>query len=222
MVAAASCAGPCAVHADINPATSTSVPATSRTGAPLFSNTFGKTGVTGPVLQPEVLRRSAGEHLHQRLVDRRVLVYTDMWLFRKRRRERDAQAATRLSEVRGKCASSPHVTLVHVLDVYQQARHGTKAVVLHDGGGPPQDAWFDHRWPSAGTSHVVLRGAAWGPHNQNPDVLYVHGVYESLPAGTLRAAERHQRRVARDPARAQPAGGGDGGPPSGPGPPPRQ
>jgi hypothetical protein len=64
-----------------------------------------------------------------------------MWWFQRRRREREADAAARLSAVRSRCAQ-------------------------------------------------------WGPHNRNPAVLYIDGIYESLPVGTLATAEKHWRRTA--------------------------
>src|SRR5690349_8741545 len=55
--------------------------------------------------------------------------------------------------------------------VYQAARRDSKAVVLHDDTGR-----FEGGWPKAGFSYLVPRGADWGPHNANPNVLYLFGV----------------------------------------------
>jgi len=108
---------------------------------------------------------------------------------------RDAAASERLWAVRARCVANPRLVLVHVVEVYQEARDGSKATVIHDDTGRAQDTWFEGMRPVLGSSYLVQRCDEWGEHNRNPHVLYVHRVYAWLPPGTWQAAYRHDQRA---------------------------
>ena len=89
---------------------------------------------------------------------------------RQRRRLRRLEAARQ--EAAAWRARGYH--LVQVVDTYQPARRGTKAIVMWDETGGRQDTWFWSMRPSQG-SYLLVRGSVgWGPHNRNPNVLYLH------------------------------------------------
>ncbi|MDT3441636.1 MULTISPECIES: hypothetical protein [unclassified Pseudofrankia] len=120
--------------------------------------------------------------------------------FRRRRERGDAAAAAHLYFVRGRVAATPGAALVHVLQVYQYAARGTKAIVRDDASGYAFDAWFWWARVGPGQAVAVHAGAGWGPHTQRDNVLYVgqengaSGVLEILPAGIVARAARHAGR----------------------------
>ena len=70
-------------------------------------------------------------------------------------------------------ARSQGAFLVQVVSVYQRARRGSKAMVVWCDTGIRQDTWFWY-WTAPVGAYVLVRGASgFGPHNQNPNVLYV-------------------------------------------------
>lgn len=76
----------------------------------------------------------------------------------------------------------PDAELVTVMDVYQVARTGTKAVVVRQHGGR-QDAWFPGRRVRTGSHALVVAGnSGWGPHNRDPHVFYANIVVATCGA----------------------------------------
>lgn len=104
---------------------------------------------------------------------------------RRRDAERQALAASWESLIRERDTARAHgVYLVQALNVYQRARRGSKVVIRWCDSGATQDAWFWDRHVPPG-SYLLLRGAVgFGPHNGNPNVLYVQPqeVHRMLPA----------------------------------------
>jgi len=118
-----------------------------------------------------------------------------MWRWLRGIRERrDAQAAEHVDAVHAECIDNPSLVLVRVVKVYQKARRGTKAIVVHEDDGRPQDTWFERMRPRVGSYYLVQRCSAWGPHNSNPDTLYVHWIGAHLTRRMVKAANRHHRR----------------------------
>lgn len=103
----------------------------------------------------------------------------------RRERERQRLAASWEALIRERDAARDHgVYLVQALNVYQRARRGSKAVIRWCDSGATQDAWFWDRHIPPG-SYLLVRGAVgFGPHNSNPNVLYVQPqeVHRILPA----------------------------------------
>jgi len=95
------------------------------------------------------------------------------------------------------CRTTPGAAVVQVSNAYQRAQRGTKAIVVWTATGYQQDAWFAGSHPMPGSFLLVRGRIGWGPHNGNPEVLYVepHEVLYRLPPDTGRAYERHHRRV---------------------------
>lgn len=114
---------------------------------------------------------------------------------RSRRRHRDAQAAAAWQALLAASQTMPWAHMCHVRQVYQRARRGAKAVIVWSATGQPQDTWFWHFWPQAGSTLLVSGAAGYGPHNHNPDVLYVEygGVLGSAPPGAQAAWHRLQQ-----------------------------
>jgi len=100
--------------------------------------------------------------------------------------------------------------LIQVRKVYQKATTGTKAIVVHRSkgatqdtwfDGPQQDAWFYNQRVQRGSILLVRESSGWGPHNHDPNVLYVrlHDVVDELPPVTESAVNRHRARTTRTP-----------------------
>lgn len=137
------------------------------------------------------------------------------WL-RDRRAQRDAQAAALIEELRLEARGHGR-QVVHVLNVYQRAKRGSKAAIIHDATGARRDAWFWWTTVLKGQTLLVNGGSGWGPHHRR-EVLYIGkethgpGVIRELPPGTWRAAQRHDRRRAKGHRKADRAlGYGDRG-----------
>lgn len=112
---------------------------------------------------------------------------------RRRARLRDAALAGRWHDVL-EASRMDRVNVAFVLNSYQHARRGTKAVVQWLRDGSQQDAWIEGLWVATG-SYLVLRegSTGYGPHNLNPHVFYCsHPLV--LPGDAPEAWERHQRR----------------------------
>ncbi|WNV91132.1 hypothetical protein [Umezawaea sp. Da 62-37] len=111
--------------------------------------------------------------------------------------QRDQELHYRWYEIHEMCRRTPGTAIVRVAHVYQRAQRGTKAVVVLVATGYQQDAWFAHSNPVPG-SYLLVRGrTGWGPHNSNPEVLYVElgEVLYTLPPDTVQACERHRQLV---------------------------
>ncbi|MEU6850325.1 hypothetical protein ABZ901_10395 [Actinacidiphila alni] len=115
---------------------------------------------------------------------------------RRRQLEQERLAASWEALIRERdSARSEGAHLVQVLSVYQRAQRGSKAVVRWCDTGATQDAWFWGRHVPPG-AYLLLRGhTAFGPHNHNPDVLYVHPheVLRQLPAHAPAAWRSHNQ-----------------------------
>ncbi|WP_433802452.1 hypothetical protein [Actinomycetospora sp. CA-084318] len=98
--------------------------------------------------------------------------------------------------------SRPELAVIEVGRTYQRARRGSKAFVRWMDSGSQQDTWFWHdSWPE-GALLVVSPSVGWGPHNRNPEVLYlekervIRSVDRRAPAAAA-AVERRRREQHR-------------------------
>lgn len=97
-----------------------------------------------------------------------------MDLFGRGRRRRAAAAqweAFRDAAVR-QAGQNVHIACVE--SIYQRARTGDKAWIIWQSTGARQDTWFHGGTPCPAGMYVLLGGSVgFGPHNNNPRVLYV-------------------------------------------------
>lgn len=126
-------------------------------------------------------------------------------LRRRLRRGRDARLSVQWQElVRREGEQGFH--LAYVDDAYQHAKNGTKAIITWWATGRQQDTWFARRHVDSGEYLLIIGASGYGPHNHNPDVLYVNhpdGVRASIPGDAPWAWQRHQDRVAAQQARKE-------------------
>ncbi|WP_405590400.1 hypothetical protein [Streptomyces sp. NBC_01190] len=103
---------------------------------------------------------------------------------RARKAEREWLAASWESLILERDAARANgVYLVQAVNVYQLAQRGSKAIIRWMDTGVTQDAWF-WNWHIPPGSYLLVRGGAgYGPHNNNPNVLYVRPeeVHRVLP-----------------------------------------
>lgn len=98
-------------------------------------------------------------------------------------------------------AAHDGLTIVHVVDVYQLAHNGTKAVITLHGDTQARDAWFWWDRVDIGTTLAVAFSSGYGPHTNRAGVIFVggqatgSGVYDRLSSKTLQRAQRHQIRT---------------------------
>ncbi|MDI5971912.1 hypothetical protein POF50_021680 [Streptomyces sp. SL13] len=64
--------------------------------------------------------------------------------------------------------------LLQVVQVYQKARTGSKAIITWCDSGQQQDAWFANQYVADGQFLLVRAASGYGPHTGNPNVLFVH------------------------------------------------
>lgn len=105
-----------------------------------------------------------------------------------RRQEVLAEQWTQLEAI----SRAHQARIAHITHVYQHARRGSKALITWVDNGNTQDAWF-WEWQAPQDAYVALRGRTrYGPHNQNPDVLYVRPDERAgvAAAGAQRAWQR--------------------------------
>lgn len=84
--------------------------------------------------------------------------------------------------------------------VYQRARRGSKAVIVWQATGVRHDTWFWGWHPPPGAFLLLEGSRGYGPHNRNPNVLYVQPdqVHAVVDASAPAAWQRHaSRRAAR-------------------------
>lgn len=97
-------------------------------------------------------------------------------------------------------AARDGLTIVHIVDVYQVARNGTKAVITVYGDHLARDAWFWWETVEAGTTLAVMFSSGYGPHSHRDGVIFVgdrttgSGVHDRLSSKALARAQRHQIR----------------------------
>lgn len=119
----------------------------------------------------------------------------------RRRRARAELAArwVRLEQQRAS-ARAQGAFLVQAVNVYQRARRGSKAWVVWCDTGVRQDTWFWHWHVPPGAYVLVRGGSGFGPHNRNPNVLYVErgDVLAWVPSGAPAA----WRAITAQPARS--------------------
>lgn len=114
---------------------------------------------------------------------------------RSRRIERDRRLAE-LWDWMQQQDGVPGQGLARVVRVYQRARRGSKAIIEW-ADKSRQDAWFYTWYPSQGSYVVIVGRVGYGPHNGDPNVVYVdqNGVIGSAPAETPAAWRRHRARL---------------------------
>lgn len=125
-------------------------------------------------------------------------------------RRRDWELLARWDGLCAQRDSTPGAVIMEVVEVYQRAMRGTKAVVVIGDSGQRQDAWFEGTAmrPVPHTIWLVkLPVTGWGPHNQNP-VLHLNPaqLLGMTPPGTREAVERRRRTENRSPRRTSAAG----------------
>jgi hypothetical protein len=97
--------------------------------------------------------------------------------------------------------------IVTVVDVYQLARQGTKAVIAAQGETHCRDAWLWWEWIDPGTTLAVALSTGFGTHTHRDGVVYVgsqqggSGIYDRVSAKTVAHAQRHHRRLLAKQAR---------------------
>ncbi|WP_127153409.1 hypothetical protein [Streptomyces lydicus] len=113
-------------------------------------------------------------------------------VFAPTRRKRTAQLAAQWHHLQQQRAHTRGAHLVQVVQVYQRARRGSKAVISWCDTGLRQDAWFWNWHVPPGAYLLVSGQSGYGPHNRNPSVLHVHQhqVHTWAPAQAARAAQR--------------------------------
>ncbi|MEU6005049.1 hypothetical protein [Streptomyces sp. NPDC047453] len=120
-------------------------------------------------------------------------------ILRRKKTRREAAAAQQWERLQASARQlGPGFHIVQVDKVYQQARNGSKAYVIWTETGMRQDTWFEGWVPRPG-SFILLRGSVgYGPHNNNPKVLYVGpgGVHSTASADALSAWQRQRNRQA--------------------------
>jgi hypothetical protein len=94
-------------------------------------------------------------------------------------------------------ARADGVEIAFVERVYQHARRGSKAIIVWLRTGRRQDAWFEGSQERPGRYLLLTGSVGYGPHNDNPDVLFVHSgeVLATLPRRAPKAWRREQRRL---------------------------
>lgn len=70
-------------------------------------------------------------------------------------------------------AAHAGLTIVHIVDVYQRARTGTKAAITICGDPQPRDAWFWWDRAKTGTTVAVAFSSGNGPHTRRDGVIFV-------------------------------------------------
>lgn len=112
---------------------------------------------------------------------------------------RDARAAAKWVRF-AEHAAHHGLTIVHIVDVYEVARNGTKAVITVYGSPRAHDAWFWWDNVAVGTTLAVALSTGYGPHTHRDGVIFVggqttgSGVYDRLGPRVLARAQRHQIR----------------------------
>lgn len=112
---------------------------------------------------------------------------------------RDARAAAKWVRF-AEHAVRERLTIVHIVDVCQLARNGTKAVITVYGDPQARDAWFWWDSVETGTTLAVAFSSGYGPHSHRDGVIFVGdqtagpGVHDRLSAKILARARRHQLR----------------------------
>lgn len=111
-----------------------------------------------------------------------------------RRRKRDARLAAQWHSLQQLNANTAGARLIQVVQVYQRAPRGSKAVITWCDTGHRQDAWF-WNWHVPAGAYILMSGdTGYGSHNRNPNVLYVgqQQVHSWVPGGAAKAARRRQ------------------------------
>lgn len=125
-----------------------------------------------------------------------ALVVLMVWAAARANRRREAELAQQWEAA---LTRSRHTgtQLVYVRSRYQTARRGSKADVYNLPNGPRQDAWFRGWIVPAGVYLVVRGSTGWGPHNSNPNVLYVdrQDVLNIISGDAPDAWRRHRERA---------------------------
>lgn len=88
------------------------------------------------------------------------------------------------------------VRIAHVVNSYQRARRGTKAVLQWWPNGARQDAWVEGAWFATGCYLILGAGqSGYGPHNRNPNVCYTGRPIRVLPHDAPLGWQRHRNRL---------------------------
>jgi hypothetical protein len=126
---------------------------------------------------------------------------------------RDARAAAKWVRF-AEHATNAGLTIVHVVDVYQVARSGTKALITVYGDHQARDAWFWWDRIETGATLAVTFSSGYGPHSHHDGVIFVgdqasgSGVHDRLSTNVLARAQRHQIRFKERHARLASEGEG--------------
>lgn len=128
-----------------------------------------------------------------------AIIVLGCWWSHHRKLRRDAVLATRWERMLGRArADGPWLAKIDL--TYQRTRRGSKAYITWWGAKGRQDTWF-WRWHATQGSYVLIIGrTGWGPHNANPQTLYVHpeDLLMTLSGEAPAAWQRHHQRVARN------------------------
>ena len=87
---------------------------------------------------------------------------------------RDARAAARWARFAEKAAQDGFA-IVHIVDVYQLAHNGTKAVITLYGDPRARDAWFWWDRVDVGATLTVAFSSGHGAHTNRDGVVFIGG-----------------------------------------------
>ncbi|MGW3563316.1 hypothetical protein ACWDSL_05330 [Streptomyces sp. NPDC000941] len=114
-------------------------------------------------------------------------------LFGRGRRRRAAAAQWQTLRDTAALHAGDDLHIAWVESIYQRARTGDKAWIVWQGTGVRQDTWFQGGAPCPAGMYVLLGGSVgFGPHNNNPRVLYVNpsDIRGTASAKALKAWQR--------------------------------
>lgn len=110
---------------------------------------------------------------------------------------RDRELLARWDRLCTQRDSTPGAVMIEVIDVYQRATEGTKAIIVVADSEQRQDTWFEDRWRPAPHSILLVKLPAmgWGPHHHR-QCYYLNRKQHLLGTaqpGTMEAVERRRR-----------------------------
>ena len=119
-----------------------------------------------------------------------------VWAGARDNRRREAELVRQWESALARTRGSD-TRLVFVRSRYQTAKTGSKADVYDFPNGRRQDTWFEGWTVPAGVYLLVRGSTGWGPHNHNPNVLYVdrRNVLEVISGDAPDAWRRHRERA---------------------------
>lgn len=116
-------------------------------------------------------------------------------ILRRKKSRQEAAAAQQWERLHASLRQlGPNFHIVQVAEIYQRAKNGSKAYVIWTETGAKQDTWFEGWVPQPGSFLLVRGSVGYGPHNNNPTVLYIGsgGVHSTAAPNAWSAWQRQQ------------------------------